>query len=100
MEVREEDLAELRQADVGAQQLALRSLGTVDQEPVATATDECGCRGPLRRRSRARGPEEDDVEVHGGRMLPPGRFLPHDTGIKSPARTPDMDLDACHVWPP
>ena len=62
--VREEDLAQLDEADVGAQQLALRPLGAVEQEPLAAAAHERGRGRTLRGRHRARGAEEDDVEIH------------------------------------
>ena len=64
VEVGQEDLAQLDEADVGAQELPLRALGAVEQEPLAAAPDE-------RRGGRAPGgghragrPDEDDVEVH------------------------------------
>ena len=64
MEVREEDLLEIRQADGRALQLSLRSLAAVEQKPLAAAADEnrrrCALRG---RRCRGRA-EEDDVEIH------------------------------------
>ena len=65
VEVREEDLAQLDQADRRAQQLPLRALAAVEQEPLAAAAHEERRRRPLRGRHRAGGAEEDDVEVHG-----------------------------------
>ena len=66
--VREEDLLEVDEPDVAAQELALRPLGTVDEEPLAAAPDERRRQRSPRRRHRARRPEEDDVELHGGRL--------------------------------
>ena len=67
VEVRQEDVLEVDEADVGAEKLPLRALAAVDEQPVAAAPDE-------RRRRPARGggggrgrPEEDEVEVHGRR---------------------------------
>ena len=68
MEVREEDLAQLDEADVRAQELPLRALGAVEQQPLAAAPDERRGRRALGGRHRAGRPEEDDVEVHGRRV--------------------------------
>jgi hypothetical protein len=68
VEVREEDLLELHEADVGAEQLALRPLPAVEEQPVAAAADEGGRETALRGRCRPGRPEEDDVEVHGARF--------------------------------
>ena len=67
VEVREEDVLEVDEADVGAKQLALRPLAAVEEQPVAAAPDERRGRCPARPSARSRGPEEDDVEVHGRR---------------------------------
>ena len=64
MEVRQEDVLEVDEPDVGAEELALRALAAVDEQPVAAAPDERCRRGPLGGGSRARRPEEHDVEVH------------------------------------
>ncbi len=40
MEVRQEDLAQVDETDVGAQQLPLRPLAAVEQQPLAAAPDE------------------------------------------------------------
>ena len=40
VEVREEDLLELDEADVAAQELSLRPLGAVEQEPVTASPHE------------------------------------------------------------
>ena len=68
MEVREEDLLELDQADVAAQELPLRPFCAVEQEPVSPSTDERRGQGALGRRGGSGRPEEDDVEIHGGRV--------------------------------
>ena len=65
VEVRQEDLVQVDEADVGAQQLALRALAAVEQQAVAAAPHERRRRRALCRRHRAGRPEEDDVEVHG-----------------------------------
>src|SRR5205823_9105898 len=52
VEVREEDLAELRQADRRAHELALRSLGAVDEQAVAAVAEEGRRRTPLSGRAR------------------------------------------------
>ena len=62
--VGEEDLAQLDEPDVRAQELALGALGAVEEEALAAAADECRRGRPLRGRHRARGAEKDDVEVH------------------------------------
>ena len=64
VKVREEDLAELRQADRRPHELALRSLGAVEEQAVAAVPEE-GRRGaPLSGRARPGRPEEDDVQIH------------------------------------
>ena len=68
MEVREEDLLELDEADVAAQELALRPLGAVEEQPVSPAPDERRGQGALGGRRGSGRPEEDDVEIHGGRV--------------------------------
>ena len=68
MVVREEDLLELDEADVAAQELTLCALRAVEQEPLAAAPNERRAERALGRRHGARRPEKDDVEVHGGRL--------------------------------
>jgi len=63
--VREEDLPQLDQADVRAQKLPLRALGAVEEQPLAAAAQEHRRRSALGSRHRARGAEEDEIEVHG-----------------------------------
>ena len=65
VEVRHEDLAELHEADRGPQELALRSLGAVEQQAVAaSAREECR-RRPLGGRHRSSGAQENEVEIDG-----------------------------------
>ncbi len=67
MIVREEDLLEVYEADVAAQELALRALRAVEEKALAAAADEgCG-ESTLRRGHRTRRAEEYDVEVHGSK---------------------------------
>ena len=67
VQVREEDVLEIDEPGVRAEELPLRALAAVDEKAVASATQECG-RGSAGRRGRGRGgAEEDDVEVHGRR---------------------------------
>ena len=68
VEVGEEDLLEVDEADVRAQQLPLRALAAVDQDPLAAATDERRGGAALGGGRGAGRPEEDDVEIHGGRF--------------------------------
>ncbi len=69
MKVREEDLLELDQPDVAAQELALRPLGAVEEKSVSPAADERRGQGALGRRGGSGRPEEDDVEIHGNASL-------------------------------
>ena len=64
MEVREEDLLDVGQPDGRALELALRSLGAVEEEPLAAAAQEERGGRALRGRHRGRGAEKDEVEVH------------------------------------
>ena len=66
VQVREEDLLELRQADGRALELPLRSLGAVEEQPLAAAPEEERRRRAPRGRHRRRGAEEDEVEIHAG----------------------------------
>ena len=63
--VREEDLLELGEADVTAQELPLRPLRTVEEEPIAAAPHERRTGSALRRGHGARRPEKNDVQLHG-----------------------------------
>ena len=64
--VREEDLLELHEADIAAQKLPLRPFGAVEEKAIAAPPDERRGEGALRGRHRARRPEENDVQLHGG----------------------------------
>ena len=64
VEVREEDLLEVDEADVRAQQLPLRPLAAVEEEPLAAAADERRRGRAARGRHRAGRAEEDHVEIH------------------------------------
>ena len=63
--MREEDLAQLDQADVRAQQLPLRALGAIEEQALAAATEEHRRGRALRGRHGAGRAEEDEIEVHG-----------------------------------
>jgi hypothetical protein len=64
VEVREEDLLQVGQADSRPLQLPLRPLAAVEQEPLAATPDDQRRRPALRGRHRSGCAEEDDVEVH------------------------------------
>ena len=64
MEVGQEDLLQVDEPDVGAQQLALRALAAVEEQALAAAPHERGRRSAARGRHRAGGAEKDDVEIH------------------------------------
>ena len=70
MVVGEEDLPEVDQAERRAEQLALRALGAVEEQPLPSAAHEHGGRRPLGGRHRAGGAQEDDVEVHAPECRP------------------------------
>jgi hypothetical protein len=76
VEVRQEDLVQLDEADRGAQELALRALAAVEEQPLAAPAYEQRRWGPLRGRHRAGRAEEDDVEVHGARSYRRARAKP------------------------
>jgi hypothetical protein len=62
--VREEHLTEVDEPDGRLEQLALRPLSTVEEQPLAAASDQQRRWGPTGCRRAARCPEKDDVEVH------------------------------------
>ena len=65
VEMREQDVLEVDQSDIRAEQLPLGALAAIDQETVAAPPDErCRC-GPLGGGSRTRRPEEHNVQIHG-----------------------------------
>ena len=72
VEVREEDLLQVGQADRRALQLPLRPLAAVEEEPLAAAADEQRRRPALRGRHRGGRAEEDDVEIHAAILGRPG----------------------------
>ena len=72
--VREEDLLELDEPDVAPEQLALGSLGAVEEEAVAAATHERRRERALRRRGGSGRPEKHDVEIHGARFYVPANI--------------------------
>ena len=67
VEVREEDLAQVDEADGRAQQLPLRPLAAVEEQPVAAAAHEQRRRRAARGGRAAGSAEENDVEIHCGR---------------------------------
>ena len=67
--VRQEHLAQLDETDRRAQELALRPLGAVEEQPLAAPADEQRGRRPLRGRHRAGRPEEDEIEIHGRPLI-------------------------------
>ena len=95
VEVREEDLVELDQADVRAQELPLRALAAVEEQLLAAAPDERGGRSAASGRHRAGRAEEDDVEVHaaslGASALRQDEHLPRDEH-RSLELVPPLDL--------
>jgi hypothetical protein len=68
VQMREEDLLEVRQPDDRALQLPLRPLRAVEQQLLAAAAHEEGCRRALRGRHGGRGTEKEKVEVHAARL--------------------------------
>ena len=62
--VAEEHDVEIDEADLRAQQLALRALAAVEQDAIAAAPDQRRGGRAAGRRRRARGAQEDDVQVH------------------------------------
>ena len=63
--MRQKDIREVDQADVGSKELPLRALAAVDEQSIAASADECGRGGPLGCGSRTRRPEKHDVQIHG-----------------------------------
>ena len=64
VEVREEDVLQVDEADRGAEELALRAFPAVEEQTVASTPDEQGARTPAGGRRARGGAEEDDVEIH------------------------------------
>src|SRR5207245_1048502 len=69
--VRQEHLAQVDEADRRAEELALRALGAVEEKPLPATLRDDRRRRALGRRHRAGSAEEDELEVHGGRILRP-----------------------------
>ena len=95
VEVRQEDLVELDQADVRAQELSLRAFAAVEEQLLPTAPDERGGRSAASGRHRAGRAEEDDVEIHaaslGRRVLRQDEHLARDEH-RSLELVPPLDL--------
>ena len=64
--VGEEDLLELHEAHVTTQKLPLRPLGAVEEKAIAAPPHEGRAERAFRGRHRARRPQENDVQLHGG----------------------------------
>ena len=62
--VSQEDLAQLDQPDIRAQQLPLRALRAVEEQALSAATQQQRRRRPLCGRHRPGGSEKDEVEIH------------------------------------
>ena len=82
VQVREEDLVEIGQAD-RAQQLALGALTAVDQDAVASPADQERGQAPALRGQRAAGAREEDREFHRSASVPAGAG---DRGLASPSQ--------------
>jgi hypothetical protein len=67
MEMRQEDVLEVDEPDVRAEELPLRPLAAVDEKAIPAAPDERRRRPTRRSRRRGGRSEEDEVEIHGGR---------------------------------
>ena len=65
MVVREEDLAQLDQADGRDEQLTLGALSAVDEQALPAPANEQRRRPALSRGHRAGGAEKHDVQIHG-----------------------------------
>jgi putative nucleotidyltransferase with HDIG domain len=63
--VRQENLGQLDEPDARAQELSLRALAAVEEDPVATAANERAREPAPGRGHGARRAEKDNVEVHG-----------------------------------
>ena len=65
VEVGDEHLPEVDQPNRRAEELPLRPLRAVEQQPLASSSDQERGRSTLGGRHRARRTEKDDVEIHG-----------------------------------
>ena len=95
VEMRDEDVLEVDEADRRAQQLALGSLAAVEEQPVAAAPNEQGRGSAPGGRRAGRGAEEDDVEVHAPMVTARSRTAATAAGAARPARSSCRSGD----WP-
>ena len=72
--VRQEDLAQLGEADVRAQELSLRPLGAVEEEPVAAAAHEHGRGARWAVGAEPEVPRKTTSRSTGGASYPRGRY--------------------------
>ena len=96
VEVADEDLLELEQAD-RAQELALGALAAVEQQPVAAAPDERGGQAAARRGRGAGGADEDHVEVHGAAGYGQGQSSAISSNDTRPSSTRARPI-VCRGW--
>ena len=62
--VREQHLAQLDEADSGAQELPLGAFAAIEEESLAAPPQHQARRSPTRCRHRPRGAEKGDLEIH------------------------------------
>ena len=67
VEVRQEDMLEVDEPDIRAEELPLCPLAAVDKQAIPATPDERRRRPTGRSRRRGGRSEEDEVEIHGGR---------------------------------
>ena len=65
VQVREEDVGQVGEAD-GLDELALRALAAVDEDPLGAAPDEQRGQAAARRRDRARRARKKERKIHCG----------------------------------
>ncbi len=89
--VGEEDLLELDQPDVAPQQLALSTLGAVEEQAIAAASHESRGESAPGSRCGSGRPEEDHVEIHAGGVyaLKSGPIPADTSGMASRAHRSD-----------
>ncbi len=67
VEMRQEDVLEVDEPDIGSEELALCPFAAVDEQAIPATPDERR-RRPTRGGRRGRGrSEKDEIEIHGGR---------------------------------
>ena len=97
--VAEEHDVEIDEPDLRAQQLPLRALAAVEQDAVAAAPDQRRRGRAPSRRGRARGAQEDDVQVHPAECRARGRRVgagqPATRRTARPSVTSPPPLSAC-----